>query len=198
MQDKDFLDMLEQHRHEFYGFVRRQVSNLSDSDDVFSAAVLTAYEHRHSFQLGTNFRAWMYKIIVNHCFVANRQDRRTGQGLNENVLLELSNDEQQVYSDILADPRAFMMRCGDEVVQALDVLRPIERVCFLLLAAEKYTYQEIAEIVEIPVATVGTYLARGRAKLRTQLSQYAREQGFQRKSKRDQAPPLKKGGCHGS
>ena len=198
MQDHEFVDMLEQHRHEFYGFVRRQVSNLSDTDDVFSAAVLTAYEHRHSFQLGTNFRAWMYKILVNHCFVANRQDRRTGKGLNESELQDLSDDQQQVYSDILADPRVFMMQCGDEVVEALDVLRPIERVCFLLLAAEKYTYQEIAEIVEIPVATVGTYLARGRAKLRTRLTQYAREQGFQRNSARSQDEPLKKGGCHGS
>jgi RNA polymerase sigma-70 factor (ECF subfamily) len=198
MQDKEFVDMLERHRHEFYGFVRRQVSDSADTDDVFATAVLTAYEHRRSFQPGTNFRAWMFKILVNHCFVANRQDRRSAVSLDDAAIEDLAGREKRIYGDILANPHDFMMQCGDEVVQALEVLRPIERMCFLLLAVEKYTYKEIAEIIEIPVASVTTHLARGRARLKTRLSQYALEKGFEPGRSGARGVPSTKGGRHGS
>ncbi len=75
----------------------------------------------------------------------------------------------------------FLEDCGDEILRAFRRLSTAERSCFLLLAVERFSYKEIAEIMEMPAGTVMTHLARGRAKLRRDLMDYAVGQGFLRR-----------------
>jgi DNA-directed RNA polymerase specialized sigma24 family protein len=88
--------------------------------------------------------------------------------------------DESGYADVLADPEGVLEQCGDEVVRALRKLKTAERSCILLRGVEEFSYKEIAEILEIPVGTVMTHLARGRAKLRKELTAYARETGIVR------------------
>src|SRR5690606_27177160 len=151
-------------------YVLRVAWDSSVADDVFSSAVLAAWENRHKFTPGSNFRAWMYRIITNKCFVANRETRRTPRPLEEvpeTALLDLSQDRS--YLDVLENPDSFLEQCGDEVNHALKQLSTSQRTCILLRGVEKFSYKEIAEIMEIPVGTVMTHLSRGRAKLRAAL-----------------------------
>lgn len=175
----DFLQLLERHRHEFYRYVQRTVWDSSVADDVFSSAVLAAWENRGKFSPGTNFRAWMYRILTNKCFVANRETRRTPKPLEETPEAELVElEEEPGYGDVLQDPDAFLQQCGDEVFRAFKALSTAQRSCILLRGVEKFSYKEIADILEIPVGTVMTHLSRGRARLRQELLDYARERGF--------------------
>lgn len=177
----DFMQQIDRYRNELYRYVLRTVWDSSVADDVFASSVLAAWENRHKFQPGTNFRAWMYRIVTNKCFVANRVTKRTPDSLDqvpESALLSL--DQDRGYRDVLADPDEFLEHCGDEVVRAFKKLSTAERSCLLLRGAEKFSYKEIAEILDIPVGTVMTHLSRGRAKLRSELLDYARERGFVR------------------
>lgn len=177
MNDTVFINLVEKHRHEYYAFIRHSLWNKDQAEDVFSSAVLAAYENRKSFRKGSNFRAWMYKILVNKCFAANRKNKTNVQDI-EQVDQELLIEERKKYYSFLEDPKEFIIQCGDEILKALSQLNTLERTCFLLFAAGEYSYKEISQIIEIPAASVSTHMSRGRAKLRKILFDYARQHGF--------------------
>jgi RNA polymerase sigma factor (sigma-70 family) len=176
MIDETFIGLVEKHRAEFYRFVQRTLWNPNEADDVFSEAVLVAYRSLDRFQEGTNFRAWVFKILVNKCFVANRETRRTSIDI-DSIDEYRFKVEDEAHGEVLKDPEWFVEQVGDELSQALGLLSTAERSCFLLLTLEKYAYKEIAEILEMPVGTVMTHLSRGRTKLRKRLVAYAQETG---------------------
>jgi len=176
----EFLELLTKHRDEFHRYVVRTAWDVGATDDIFSGAVVTAWENWHKFTPGTNFRAWMYRIITNKCYVANRHTMRTPRTLDE--VPESSWADLGVawaQHDVIRNPESFLEQCGDEVIAAFGRLSQAQRSC-ILLRAEQFSYNEIAEILSIPVGTVMTHLARGRAKLRTDLLQYAQAQGIVR------------------
>jgi RNA polymerase sigma-70 factor, ECF subfamily len=174
------LANIEKHRDQFYRFVVRNVWDTSVAEDVFASAVLTAYENQHRFTPGTNFRAWMFKILVNKCFVANRETARAFEFLDDNICEHTAAEQTSAYADLVKDPKAFLEQCGDEVYNAFRHLSTAQRSCILLKDVERFSYKEIAEILGIPVATVMTHLARGRAILRGHLMEYARRTGIVR------------------
>jgi RNA polymerase sigma-70 factor, ECF subfamily len=169
----EFLVEIEKRKDEFYRYILRNVWDSGVADDVFSSAVLAAYKSRANYTPGSNFRAWMYRILTNKCFVANREISRRGESLDEvqDYLSELSTKDD--YSNAITDPEEFLDECGDEVLMAMKKLSTMERSCLLLKTMGRFSYKELAEILEIPFGTVMTHLARGRAKLRKELYQYA-------------------------
>lgn len=172
----EFIEKIEKHRGEFYRFVMRNVWDTGVSEDVFSQAVLAAYENRHKYTPGTNFRAWMFRILMNKCFVANRETGRTFERLDApGAALAVASESRP---SALDEPDRVLDLCGDEVHLAFRRLSTAQRTCILLRGVERFSYQEIAEIMEIPLGTVMTHLARGRKKLREELAEYARASGI--------------------
>lgn len=177
ISDTEFITTVEKHRDEFYRFVRRTLWNSADADDVFSDSVFIAYKNRSSFTEGTNFRAWMFKILLNKCYVANRDTARASVHL-DSVEEWVSTKEEDGYEKMLDDPEWFVDQVEDEVLQAMNKLRTIEKACLLLLTFEKYSYKEISVALEIPVGTVITHLSRGRKRMRKTLLSFARTKGI--------------------
>ena len=179
----DFLKEIESRKDEFYRYVNRNVWDTSVADDVFSSAVLAAYKSKANFKQGTNFRAWVYRILTNKCFVANREIGRRGENLEDfkDHMVVAMKDPQ--YRSGIDDPDEFLSMCGDEVLMAMKKLSTMERSCLLLKTMERFSYKEIAEILEIPFGTVMTHLSRGRAKLRKELTDYAYDCGHLKKEK---------------
>lgn len=196
----EFMQLVEQHRDEFFRYTLRTVWDTGVAEDVFASAMLAGWENFHKFRRGTNFRAWMYRIITNKCYVANRVTSRTPHNIDQVPETHFATlDEERGYGDMLANPEALLEACGDEVFHAFRTLSTAQRTAILLRSAEKLSYQEIAEIMEIPVGTVMTHLSRGRAKLRTELLDYARQQGIVRSmprvlSRKDQGRKEEKSG----
>lgn len=175
---EEFLALVEKHRDELYRYVLRLAWDAGKADDVFSAAVLAAYENLSKFTPGTNFRAWMYRIVTNKCYVANRETQRTFHSLDElgPDIAAVADDPD--YRDALEDPEFYIEQCGDEVRAAFGKLSEAERSCLMLRAVEQFSYKEIAEVLEMPVGTVMTHLSRGRAKLRKDLLEYGKREGL--------------------
>ena len=174
----EFERKIGEHRHEFYRYIYRNVWDTSAAEDVFSSAVLAAYDSRSKYSPGTNFRAWMYRIITNKCFVANRETNRAFEPLDGHSAESPAPAPAADYGDLLENPQLLLEDCGDEVYRAFQRLSTAQRSCILLRDVEQFSYKEIAEILEIPVGTVMTHLARGRRKLRDALMGYARERGI--------------------
>jgi RNA polymerase sigma-70 factor (ECF subfamily) len=174
----EFLEKIEKHRDEFFRFILRNVWDSGVAEDVFSQAVLAAYENRAKYTPGSNFRAWMYRILLNKCYVANRETGRAFDSLDHPAAKDAVAVEKDNFSNLIDNPREVLEQCGDEVYRAFRGLSTAQRSCILLRGIEKFSYQEIADIMEIPVGTVMTHLARGRKKLRNELTEYAQETGI--------------------
>lgn len=180
----EFVTLIEKHKDEFYRYVLRTVWDRSVADDVFASAVLAAYKSKDNFILGTNFRAWMFRILTNKCYVANREIKKYSGNIDD-FQEELENTAVNSDSNkILDTPDAFLAECGDEVNMAMRVLSTKERTCFMLRIIEGMSYKEIAKIMEIPFGTVMTHLARGRAKMKNELYTFALEKGLVKKTKK--------------
>lgn len=180
----DILSNIQKYRDQFYRFVIRNVWDSAVADDVFASAVLAAYENWNKFTPGTNFRAWMFRILVNKCFVANRETKRMFEPLDDETADTATAENAHGYADTVKDPKDFLEQCGDEVFHAFRRLSTAQRSCILLKDVERFSYQEIADMLGIPAATVMTHLARGRASLRKQLYDYARQRGIVRSAPR--------------
>lgn len=180
MTERAFVAEVEKYRDQIYRFVSRMAWDSSMVEDVFASTVLAAFENRDKFLTGTNFRAWLFRIAANKCFVANREVKRMPEPLDDEVADRASFRTAPGYRDALHAPEQFLEQCGDEVFRAFDRLSAPQRACILLKDVERFSYQEIAETLGIPVATVMTHLARGRARLRKDLLEYAQRMGIVR------------------
>jgi RNA polymerase sigma-70 factor, ECF subfamily len=170
LSDREFMELVEQYRPEFMRYLQRNLWNGSDVEDVFAEGVLTAWEQRAKFRVGSNFRAWLYRILTNKFYVANRHTMRHGAELDVAKLPDKPAKSEEP-DQAAGNPEWFIEKISDEVYDALGRLRPAERECLRLRALENCSYKEIARIMRIPVGTVMTHLARGRARAREHLTE---------------------------
>lgn len=168
MNEKEFIDNVLKYKDEFYRFLKRNLTNTSSVEDVFSEAILTAFEKKDEFKDGTNFRAWMYKILANKCFIHNREKFNYFEPLDEHEEIP-SPESVWKRGNVKVDLEQFLESCSDEVYKAFIQLPLLQRLCIYLKDVEEFSYKEIAEILGIPLPSVMTYLSRGRANLRKNL-----------------------------
>ena len=162
-----FLELINQYEDELRAYAARILWNADNVEDAFSDAVLVAWSKRDKFKPGTNFRAWIYRILTNKCYVANRHTMRSSVSVDDNFVPQTPEHYQT--PEPFTDAEYRLENVNDVLYDALQSIRPVERESILLRAFENCSYKEIASRQGIPVGTVMTNLARGRAKLRERL-----------------------------
>jgi RNA polymerase sigma-70 factor (ECF subfamily) len=149
-----------------YNFARWLVHNSSDAEDLVQETYLKALRSFASFQPGTNFRAWMFKILRNTFLSScSTPDRRMTVAVD-------SEEDFPISSSTSATPESLLIkRSGVEACrEAIEQLPVIFREVILLCDVEDASYQEIAEILSIPLGTVMSRLSRARKAVRDSLS----------------------------
>src|SRR5271168_3086626 len=151
--------------HSLYNFAHGLAHDSHDAEDLVQETYLKALRSFASFQPGTNFRAWMFRILRNN-FLSSRSklERRMTDAMDsEENGPELAVDRQT--------PEIILMnRFHSQLVQrAIDDLPVHYREALLLCDVEEMSYQEIAEILTIPMGTVMSRLARARKAVRESL-----------------------------
>jgi RNA polymerase sigma factor (sigma-70 family) len=148
-----------------YNFARWLVHNQNDAEDLVQETYLKAFRGFGSFQPGTNFRAWMYRILRN-TFLSSRStvERRMTVAMDE-------EDDSPALPTTFSTPESLLIeRSNNAVVQgAIEQLPVIFREVILLRDVEDASYREIAEISSIPIGTVMSRLARARKIVRESL-----------------------------
>ncbi len=166
-----------------YNMALRLTRNPADAEDLLQEAAARACQAFHQFQIGTNFRAWFYKILVN-CFYGHaRRDRRRGQSVSIDDTPELylyARTAEMGLHDHEANPAATFLSWLDteQIGKALDELPEEYRTVATLYFVEDLTYEQIAKILEIPLGTVRSRLHRGRKMLQRKLWRVASEHGL--------------------
>jgi len=165
-----------------FGYALRLTRNRADAEDLVQDAALRAFRASATFEPGTNFKAWIFRILT-HCFWANhrrRQRRPTTVDFDDTPDLYLyARSAEHGLSWQGEDPaRTLIDRLGTErVSEAIGQLPEEYGVVCTLYFMEDFAYHEIADVLEVPVGTVRSRLHRGRKMLQKALWYLAEESG---------------------
>jgi RNA polymerase sigma-70 factor (ECF subfamily) len=150
---------------QLYNFARWLTRNTEEAEDLVQETYVKGLKGFSSFQLGTNFRAWMYRILRN-AFLTSRTGLR--------VTMSVPFDPEQDAPELAVEndtPETILLRRSNSqmVLSAVDHLPVHYREVLLLCEVEEMSYLEIAETLSIPVGTVMSRLSRARRTLRDNL-----------------------------
>ena len=143
-----------------YNLAHWLTQNREEAEDLLQETYAKALKGFSSFQAGTNFRAWMYRILRN-TFLTSRT------GLKSFVSLEDDEGEDIVVADEATPESILLQRFDQQLVQrAIEELPVLYREALLLYEVEEMSYQEISAALGIPIGTVMSRLSRARRALR--------------------------------
>jgi RNA polymerase sigma-70 factor (ECF subfamily) len=149
------------HFERLYNFACWLTHDRNEAEDLVQETYAKALKGFSSFQPGTNFRAWIYKILRN-AFLTSRT------GLKESAIVPLDpEDEEENLPAVEETPESILLRRSDgELVQlALEKLPLAYREILLLCEVEEMSYREISDALAIPMGTVMSRLSRARKTL---------------------------------
>lgn len=176
-QRERFERMAEEVFPSVYGTALRLTRDQEDAHDLAQEALVRAYEAFDRFD-GRNFKAWILRILTNLYINRYRKIQRTGRTAS------LDDDEHGMDpaapAENTPDRLIFDQLLSADIEEALQKVPETFRMAVLLSDLEGLSYDEIAEVTEVPVGTVRSRIARGRAILRRELERFAREQGYLR------------------
>jgi len=142
------------HTRSLLRVARRLTPDPSLAEDLVQETMLLAWRSFDQFRVGSNARAWLFRILLNAHYAKGRKVRAVPE------VVPLHNDFPAADS---ASGRTL------EVMQAFETLAEEHRVALLLGVVEGFTCKEMAEILSVPIGTVMSRLSRARQALRSRL-----------------------------
>ena len=172
-----------QYAPQLFSTALRMTRNRSDAEDLVQETYIKGWRSFHTFQEGTNLRAWLFRIMTNTYINKYNAQKRKGTEVELDDVEELflykrlgSIDQSQLSSS--AEDQMLNLFTDDEVKNALESLPEDFRIPVLLSDVDGFAYKEIAEMLEIPIGTVMSRLHRGRKAMQKMLYEYARDKGL--------------------
>jgi RNA polymerase sigma-70 factor (ECF subfamily) len=168
------------HMDALYRTALRMTKNENDAQDLVQEAYVKAYRFWDKFELGSNCRAWLFKIMTNIFINDYRSKSRSPMAVNVDEI-----DDNFLYGQLAAPGREtnpeqemFAKIFDDDVKKAIEELPDDFRLVVILSFLEGFSYQEIAEIADLQLGTVKSRLHRGRKLLQKRLFDYAIRNGY--------------------
>jgi len=177
----DFEQDALQFSSQLYSAALRMTRNPADAEDVVQETYLKAYRAYHTFEAGTNLKAWLYRILTNTYINKYRKTQRRPSEVELGELQDLylyrrlgevSGATHSAEKEVLDD---FV---DTDITEAIESLPESFRMPVLLADVEGFSYKEIAEILDVPIGTVMSRLHRGRKALQRKLWTVAVDRGI--------------------
>lgn len=180
-QDEFENEMLP-HLDSLYNFGLRLTADPIDAEDLVQDTIVKAFRFFGSYEKGTNAKAWLFRILKNSYINGYRKKTKTPQQVDYNevaVFYETIRAEHTESSNLERNMYRQMM--DDDLSRALNSIPEDFRTVVLLCDVEDFTYEEIANMLDVPIGTIRSRLHRGRNLLKAQLVEYAYNRGYIRR-----------------
>lgn len=164
------------HLDTLYRVGLRLAGNAADAEDLVQETILRAYRSWEQYTPGTNAKGWLLTILRNLFINEYRRRTRHPETVDVDTI-----EPYAVFPEIQdEDPQAtfFNHIVDDEVLRAVDELPEVFKEAVMLSDVEGLSYEEIANVLDVPVGTVKSRLFRGRRLLQTRLYDYAVSMGY--------------------
>ena len=163
-----FDELVRRYEKQAYNLAYRLAGNYDDASDVVVEAFVRAFQGLHTFRGDANFGTWLHRVVVN-TFLDMRKRSRGRQHVSLEEQLELNGDTlTRQIEDTSPGPQELVeQEEREEVLQrAIAQLSPDRRILIVLYHFENLSYEEIAQMLKLPVGTVKSRLNRARLALR--------------------------------
>ena len=161
-----------------YRVARHLAGSREDAEELVQETYARAFRSWRSYQPGTNLRAWLLRILTNLNIDRGRRAQRTPpmQGLeaNDYFLYDRLTENDGAPSD---EDRVVERLSQDDIVAALSAVPHDFRDVIVLVDIGDFSYQDAAQILDIPIGTVMSRLHRGRRILKRELAESVLEEG---------------------
>lgn len=177
-RESAFRELLSRYERPVFSLIYRMVRDRTLAEDLAQEAFIRAFNAIGSYNTNYKFSNWIFKIANNHTIDHLRKRKldtvsihgsphaTTPDEINQSRLVLESGDENPLE---LVEHREL----GGQIEEAIGELREEYRTVILLRHVEGYAYEEIADIMELPLGTVKTYLHRARNELKSKLAHLA-------------------------
>ena len=167
--EEEVLELADQ----VYRVARRLVPSREEAEDLVQETYARAFRSWRSYTPGTNLRAWLMRILTNLNIDRGRREQRapTTQPLEEGDYFLYNRLEAETGSE---DEQRIVQRLSqDGIVDALSAVPHDFRDVIVLVDIGDFSYQDAAQILDVPIGTVMSRLHRGRRILKQQLAEAA-------------------------
>jgi RNA polymerase sigma-70 factor (ECF subfamily) len=155
-----FGDIVDRYESKLTRYVMRFTQNKDDVSDIIQVVFIKAYTNLQSFDETRSFNSWIYRIAHNESVTYLK--RKSNQKIS---FLDFDVFLPQVFAKETADEHA-LLREDKEILEAsLSMISPKYREVLVLYYYDDMSYQEIADVLHIPIATVGVRIKRGKESL---------------------------------
>lgn len=167
------------HMDSLYNYALKMTGDSDDASDLIQETYLKAFRFFDKFEKGTNCKAWLFRIMKNTYINTYRKNTKEPDKVDyeeienfyENIKASNTDSahlEKDIYDNLL----------DDDLSDAISSLPEDFRTVVILADIEGFTYDEIADFIDVPVGTVRSRLHRARKMLFTKLYDYAGERGY--------------------
>ncbi len=167
------------HLDAVYNFALKLTANENDAEDLVQDTIVKAFRFFSSYEKGTNAKGWLFRILKNSYINNYRKESKRPARVDYDEIepfYETIRSEQSNTTDLESTMFGAMM--DDDISTALSRLPEDFRTVVLLCDVESFSYEEIANMLDVPIGTIRSRLHRGRNLLKAELSDYASRRGF--------------------
>jgi len=171
--DQDaFAQLVQRHQRRVFNLVFRMLQQYEEANEVTQETFLAAWQGLSSFRGDARFSTWLYRIAYN-CCLKQLEQRKKDKALNAAIqaehLLDHADKEERASTVLETHDYQNLVR------EHLSMLPAKYRVVLVLRHLQEMTYEEMAEILTIPIGTIKTHLFRARNLLKERLETFEQE-----------------------
>jgi len=159
-----FSELVRRYERYVLNLVYRTLGRSEDAEDIAQEAFVKAFLNIKKFKEESKFSTWLSKIVINLCMDKIREKANKEENLEEGVWLTIP--QSSYYSP---EETVERLEIQERIKKAVMSLPEELRIVFVLREFEDLSYQEISEMLDIPIGTVESRLYRARMKLRSLL-----------------------------
>jgi len=163
-----FGRLVQKYQDRLFNTLCRVVSCREEAEDIAQEAFVKAFVQLEKFRRDSAFYTWLYRIAFNTAASRGRKRSRVGPSLDS---MRESNGEEPVDSEENPRERLERLERAKLVQAALDTISDEYRAILVLREMESYSYEDISEILDVPIGTVRSRLHRARLQLHDQLKE---------------------------
>ena len=171
--DQDaFAQLVQRHQRRVFNLVFRMLQQYEEANEVTQETFLAAWQGLSSFRGDARFSTWLYRIAYN-CCLKQLEQRKKDKALNAAIQAEhlLDHADKEERASTVLEIHDFQ----NLVREHLSMLPAKYRVVLVLRHLQEMTYEEMAEILTIPIGTIKTHLFRARNLLKERLETFEQE-----------------------
>lgn len=171
--DQDaFARLVQVHQRRVFNLVYRMLQDYEEANEITQEAFFAAWQGLPSFRGDALFSTWLYRIAYN-CCLKQLELRKRDRAMQ--VAIQAEQVLAQESFDTYADAQLDAQDCQELVRSQLSTLPAKYRIVLVLRHLQEMTYEEIAEILTMPIGTIKTHLFRARNLLKERLESFERD-----------------------